>query len=328
MSSRRVPTVAGDASFDYGAQYFTVRDRVFRTRVEQWRDAGQAAPWPAAGEDAWVGTPAMNAPVKQMAESTRVYWSAQIDGLSRNGDEWRIADQLFDIALIATPAEQARPLLQPWDAHFAAKAAATPSAPCWTVMAAFAERLPIAADVLRAEGPIGWAARNSAKAGRSGPECWVVQAGPDWSRQHLEEDPAAIVAPMLSALAERAGGPLPSPRHRPSLALCEVRHRRGRPVMERLATVGCMRRLAYGTSGGGGLAVWPRSGYRGAHVSGLRRSPGRESLSWTMRRIASAEISPVPAPLNSGHYPNCALVSTFRPSWKRLAAAVLHVGER
>ncbi len=211
MSSRRVPTVAGDASFDYGAQYFTVRDPVFRTSVERWRDAGQAAPWPAAGEDAWVGTPAMNAPVKQMAKSARVYWSAHIDGLSRNGDEWRIADQLFDIALIATPAEQARPLLQPWDTHFAAKAAATPSAPCWTVMAAFAERLPIAADVLRAEGPIGWAARNSAKAGRSGPECWVVQAGPDWSRQHLEEDAAAIVAPMLSALAERAGGPLPSP---------------------------------------------------------------------------------------------------------------------
>ena len=210
MSTRCVSTVAGDASFDYGAQYFNVRDPAFRTRVEQWRDAGQAAPWPAAGEDAWVGTPTMDAPVKRMAESACVRWSVQIDGLSRDGAEWRIADQVFDIALIATPAEQASPLLQPWNADFAAKAAATLSAPCWTVMAAFAERLPIVIDVLGAEGPIDWAARNSAKAGRSGPESWVVQAGPDWSRQHLEEKPAAVVAPMLGALAQRAGGPLPS----------------------------------------------------------------------------------------------------------------------
>ena len=211
MSTRRIATVAGDASFDHGAQYFTVRDPAFRSRVERWREAGQAAPWPAAGEDAWIGMPAMNAPVKQMAASARVHWSAQIDGLSRAGDEWRIADQAFDIALIATPAEQAGPLLQPWDAEFAARAVATRSAPCWTVMAAFAEPLPIVADVLRAEGSIGWAARNSAKAARSGPESWVVQASADWSRQHLEESPAAIVAPLLDALAQRARRPLPVP---------------------------------------------------------------------------------------------------------------------
>lgn len=211
MSTRRMPTSAGDASFDHGAQYFTVRDPGFRARVARWHDAGQAAPWPTAGEDAWVGSPSMNAPVKQMAESARVNWSAQIDALTREGAQWRIADQVFDIALIATPAEQASPLLRPWDTDFAAKAAGTPSAPCWTVMAAFAERLPIVADVLRAEGPIGWAARNSAKPGRSGPESWVVQASAEWSRQHLEESPASIVAPLLSALAQRAGGPLAAP---------------------------------------------------------------------------------------------------------------------
>jgi predicted NAD/FAD-dependent oxidoreductase len=211
MSTRRLATIAGEASFDYGAQYFTARDPAFRALVEQWRESGIAAPWPAAGDDAWVGTPGMNAPVKQLAEAARVHWSAQIDKLSRDGDGWRIANQGYDIAVVATPAEQAQPLLEPWAAAFAAKAAESRSAPCWTVMAAFAEPLPFAADVLREQGPIGWAARNSAKPGRSGPESWVVQAGPDWSRQHLEEAPAGIVAPILDALAERAGQPLPTP---------------------------------------------------------------------------------------------------------------------
>ena len=52
---------------------------------------------------------------------------------------------------------------------FAARAAAIQSDPCWTVMAGFAGRLPIDADVLRRDGDVAWAARNSSKPGRSGP---------------------------------------------------------------------------------------------------------------------------------------------------------------
>ena len=58
MSTRRVTTALGEASFDHGAQYFTVRDPDFARCVEQWRAKGVAARWPAAGDDAWVGTPA------------------------------------------------------------------------------------------------------------------------------------------------------------------------------------------------------------------------------------------------------------------------------
>lgn len=211
MSTRRVATAAGEAGFDHGAQYFTVRDPAFRARVLQWSDAGVAAPWPAAGADRWVGTPGMNAPVKQMAGEADVYWSVQVEGLGRDGGQWSIGGRLFDAVLVATPAEQAAPLLAEWDPAFADRAAATKAAPCWTVMAAFGTRLPIGPDTLRDAGVIGWAARNSAKPGRSGPESWVVQAGPDWSREHLEQRPDEVVAPLLDALAAQAGGTLPAP---------------------------------------------------------------------------------------------------------------------
>ena len=130
MSTRRVSTAAGEATFDHGAQYFTARDPAFQARVEQWCAAGLAARWPAAGPDAWVGTPGMNAPVKAMAlhGPSMVRWSEQIDALAREGSAWRIADLEADLAVIATPAEQAAPLLAPW-VGFAARAAATPSAP-------------------------------------------------------------------------------------------------------------------------------------------------------------------------------------------------------
>ena len=115
----------------------------------------------------------------------------------------------FESVLLAVPAENAGPLLQPIAADLAASAMATPAQPCWTVMAAFASPVPVAADVLREDGPIGWAARNSAKPGRRGPEAWVIQAGPAWSTRHLEEEPDAIVPALLAAFAERVGATLP-----------------------------------------------------------------------------------------------------------------------
>jgi predicted NAD/FAD-dependent oxidoreductase len=232
MSTRRVATPQGEAGFDHGAQYFTVRDAGFQRQVEAWAASGVAARWPAAGPDAWVGTPAMNAPVKALAAGLDVTWSAQVDALRREGDGWHIAgrgagpgagrgagpgagpgagagvaERPFDAVLLAIPAEQAGPRLAAFAPEWAALAKATEAEPCWTVMAAFAGAV-AAPDVLKEGGPIGWAARNQSKPGRSGPEAWVIQAGPGWSRAHLEETPEQVAPQLLDAFAARTG-PLP-----------------------------------------------------------------------------------------------------------------------
>jgi predicted NAD/FAD-dependent oxidoreductase len=213
MSTRRVATALGEAAFDHGAQYFTARDDGFRQKVEAWGAAGIAARWPAAGPDAWVGTPGMNAPVKALAAGHDVQWSAEIDDLTHGGESWRITGKgveagPFAAVLLAIPAEQAGPRLAPHAPDWAGLARATVAEPCWTVMAAFAG--PVAApDVLKEEGAIGWAARNSAKPGRSGPEAWVIQAGPAWSREHLEQTPEQVTPQLLEAFAARTG-PLPA----------------------------------------------------------------------------------------------------------------------
>jgi predicted NAD/FAD-dependent oxidoreductase len=217
MSTRRVDTSAGTAFFDHGAQYFTVRDSAFRARVDAWMNLGLVAPWPAAGADAHVGVPAMNAPIRQMAEGQSVHWATLVSGIENAATGWRLrlkngAPVDVDIALLATPAEQAASLLAPVAADLAARAA-VPSAPCWTLMLAFAEKLRFAPDCLRATDadPIGWAARNNSKPGRTGPEAWVVQAGADWSRQNLEADPFEVVAALSADFVVRLGGDVPSP---------------------------------------------------------------------------------------------------------------------
>lgn len=216
MSTRRIATPLGEASFDHGAQYFTARDPAFRAQVARWREQGVAAPWPEAGAEAWVGVPAMNAPVRQMASAHEVHWSARVDRLARGASGWLlhgdgVPDQAFGLVVVAIPAEQAAALLEPWDTTMAQQAAATVSAPCWTTMLALAEPLPTPIKTLRDRGAIGWAALNSSKPGRSGTETWVVQASPDWSRAHLEADSDWVTQTLVAALADALGVEIAEP---------------------------------------------------------------------------------------------------------------------
>lgn len=216
MSSRRAQSPAGPVAFDHGAQYMTAHHPAFAARIEAWSAAGLVAPWPAAGEGAWVGTPAMNAPLRQMAEGLDVRWLQRVEALRRRDDGWhlrgeRLSAGPFDATVVALPAEQAAALLRDAAPGFAARAADTPSLPCWTGIAAFPARLASEVDVLRERGTLDWAARNSAKPGRGGLEAWVLHATPDWSRAHLEDEPVAVMQALLSAFADTLDTVLPMP---------------------------------------------------------------------------------------------------------------------
>ncbi len=216
MSTRRMDTAGGEATFDHGAPYFTAGDPGFRAVVGRWQAAGLAAPWPAAGAQAWVGTPTMTAPARHLAATLDVRRSQRILSIDRQAEGWQLQGEtgsagLHDAAIVALPAEQASVLLGPVSRRWSERADATPSAPCWTVMASFVDRLPIPVDMVEAAGAIGWAARNSAKPGRTGPEAWVVQAAPGWSREHLEDDAASVSAALPALLGALLGADLPDP---------------------------------------------------------------------------------------------------------------------
>ncbi len=218
MATRRVPTSVGEAQFDFGAQYFTIRDPAFRRRVDQWTAAGLVAAWPSAGADAHIGVPAMNAPLREMAAARRVYWSIRITRIDRLASGWRLhtddgaadaAGSVVDGVVIALPAEQAAALLAVVAPELAARATATRSLPCWSAMLAFTAPVPVSLNHLRGEGIIGVASRNNSKTGRTGPESWVVHASPEWSTRHLEAEPEWITQTLAAALAEMLGTELP-----------------------------------------------------------------------------------------------------------------------
>lgn len=216
MSTRRMQTPLGELAIDHGAQYFTVRDSGFRQQVLAWEADGITARWPLAGPDAWIGTPGMNAVIKAMAHGQDVRWASLVERIAPGPEGWQLTaggevSGPYDAVILAVPPEQAIPHLSLHDFELARQVVSARSQPCWTAMFAFAEPLGDVVDMVRESGIVGWAARNAAKPGRTGPEGWVVQAVPEWSRAHVEDTPDYVMDALLTALARALGTTLPTP---------------------------------------------------------------------------------------------------------------------
>jgi len=216
MSTRRLPTALGEVAIDHGAQYFTARDLAFQQLVANWQDKGIVVQWPLAGPDAWIGVPGMNAMVKHMAAAHAVTWGEQISAVTRRKEEWWLRGTTeergpFDAVVLAIPAEQAAAILSLHNFDMARTALMARSQPCWTGMFVFDRPLDQLPTIIRNRGAISWAARNSAKPGRRGPEAWVVQASGKWSLAHLDASPEQISTMLHAALSKAAGCPIPTP---------------------------------------------------------------------------------------------------------------------
>ena len=216
MSTRRLQTALGEVSIDHGAQYFTARDQAFRELVATWSGLGVAKPWPLAGADAWVGVPGMSTVIRQMAQSHDVLWNHPIKGLIRRRQSWWLLGELrevgpFDCVLLAIPAEQSAVILSLHDLSMTRLALAARSQPCWAALFVFGEALESLPTLIRDTGNLAWAARNSAKPGRDGPEAWIVQGSASWSSARLEESPERISELLLGELTAQAGDAVPMP---------------------------------------------------------------------------------------------------------------------
>ncbi len=240
----------GGVFFDHGAQFATARAQAFGQTLDRLQVQGHVAPWPTAlekpGEIAWVGTPAMSALPFALAETltaqgVKIHTDTHVGWVSEDrmltlfpaattspgfvSSSGGMAVGPFDAVLLAIPAPQAMTLMAALGHRFAAAIATVRYAPCWAVMLSFSESCN-APDVLRPENsPLAWIARNSARPGHaSTPEAWVLHAGAEWSRAHLEETPDEVLGILLAEFSQLTGqttAPLTQRAHRWRYALVE-----------------------------------------------------------------------------------------------------------
>ena len=193
-------------SFDHGAQYFTARDSHFARYLEAWTQQGIVAEWAGRivqveGGDVrpktdqprrYVGVPGMTAIAHHLAADLPLRLETRIVKMGRARDRWELTDAAgqthghFNHVIVSLPAPQTVELLG--DHDFAAEVRAVPMTPCWAVLAAFERRIEASWDGAFVHGsPLAWVARNSSKPGRDPlPDCWVLQASPNWSASHLD----------------------------------------------------------------------------------------------------------------------------------------------
>jgi renalase len=180
----------------------------------------------------WVATPGMNELVKEWAKPLvgrgQVHFETQVTRIQTDPlspKRWQLQTEGpgaqasvrsgFDVVIMAVPSPQAQALLLSSQIARTMKSdiAKVSVAPCWTLMLAFPQA---AQPTLAHLGPqwnaarsthhrIAWLARESSKPGRGSIERWTVQASPDWSQRHLEDDAERVKAKLLKAFTEVTG---------------------------------------------------------------------------------------------------------------------------
>jgi renalase len=219
----------GDLAFDHGAQFITARGRAFISYAQSavradvldaWRPRVMEddRSWPAPIEDWWIGKPGMSALVRPLSRNLEIHTGVAVHELLPSQRGWELQTdsgrqhQVFRAVAVATPAPQAATLLGPHGRAFR-YIADVRMAPCWTGMYAFDRPLDLGAEARRwTAGPLVWAACNSSKSQRLRlPQCWVVHASSQWSRERLEIGAPEAAQLLLEAFAQTVGRALPAP---------------------------------------------------------------------------------------------------------------------
>lgn len=225
LATRRV---AGGIAFDHGAQFVTARSAAFQEMIAEAIEAGSAQHWqpnsrerPGFEKRDWiVGTPAMNALVKPLADGLDIRLATEVTAIDRERDMWLVrtptdeADEAFDFVVSSIPAPQARVLFAsvPEIAQALVKVS---MAPCWALMLTFEKPFDSRFDVWRsASDELAWISRNNSKPRRpAAKDCWVVHANTEWSQRCLELDRDQVAEMMIEMLLRAFAIRLPKIDH-------------------------------------------------------------------------------------------------------------------
>ncbi len=191
----------GDHVVDHGLQYFTLRDPEVRREVEGVARSElrrltasilQAEPKGAVyrlGEERFYLESGNNRLGKLLAEGLEVLTETEVQKLEKSWRKWKAAGREFDAVVSCAPWPQTAALL-------GIKVREVGYEPCLTVLLEYfvgrsgAEGAYARIDV-SGNDPLAWIACENVKAGRVADGCtvYVIQASPDYSRQHIEQNP-------------------------------------------------------------------------------------------------------------------------------------------
>ena len=213
------------ATFDHGAQYFTVREERFRRWVTRWRQAGVAVQWskgfatPDAsayrdGHARYRGNPNMAAIPRHLARSLDVRLETPVMSVTHDGS-WHVTtaagERLTAPALILTPpVPQSLALLAAGDSQVPeaerAALARIDYDPCIAVMAILSgpSDIPAPGGLWPGGQVISWMADNLQK-GISTVPAVTIHGSPEFSEAHFDDQVEDVAGALLQEAAPWLG---------------------------------------------------------------------------------------------------------------------------
>jgi renalase len=235
MATRRI----GGAGFDHGAQFFTVREERFSNLVDGWLAEGAAAEWTRGFADAdgnanpdghprYRGAQGMTSIPKHLAGGLDVRTGERVTRVDRSEDGWTVACESGAAAsggalLLTAPVPQSLALVESGDYELPETARRQLEGvaydPCLALMALLDGPSPVPepGGVQIKGEPLDWIGDNATK-GISDRPALTIHAGPQWSREHYDDDEATVTRDLLGLAGERLGVDLAAATAETSLA--------------------------------------------------------------------------------------------------------------
>ena len=222
MATRRF----GGASFDHGAQFFTVRDDRFEKIVDDWVAAGAAVEWSRGFADAegprdpdghprYRGSEGMTSIPKYLAEGLDVRTAERAVSVEQSDVGWTVGCESGEtvtggVLLLTAPVPQSLALAESGNYGLAdgvrRQLENISYDPCLAVMALLKSPSPVPAPggVQLKDEPLDWIGDNARK-GISERPGLTIHAGPGWSRGHYGDPEEDITRALLSLAGEQLG---------------------------------------------------------------------------------------------------------------------------
>ncbi len=241
MATRRI----GEAVFDHGAQFFTVRDAEFAAEVERWIAGDAAAEWchgflnregvaSTDGHPRYRGTLGMTTIPKLLAQGLNIRTCERILSISADAGGWKAisetgAEFTADALILTSPVPQSLALLDAGEVDlpdaYRQQLEAVRYDPCLALMLRPTQSLIPSPGAIQFEGePISWIADNQRK-GISPVPAITVHAAPQFSKTHWDTPTEEVTTALLEATGRWFEGPtLEAQLHRWRYAKPEILH--------------------------------------------------------------------------------------------------------
>ncbi len=216
LATKRV----GDAVFDQGAQYFTVKDPRFAAWVEEWEKAGLVAAWPGGAHRRYIGRPSMTAVPKALAEGLDIKREHKVTAIGCCGDHWCVDVEdhgclRAERIILTAPMPQALALLRAGNfmlpEPLAGQLAALTYDPCLALLVTLAGRSRLPLEGVRSEaGNVRWAADNQSKGVSPGVAAVTLHLSPEFSAAHYGRTDVEVLELVRAEAEDVVGAPIAS----------------------------------------------------------------------------------------------------------------------